>query len=231
MSAHFAVQSIVKRESELTPQKQESSVLYPDMTKFHPGGDGAGQGRAARQADYMEGFEAGKAEAAQMYEQTIRVMENALDGLKSSMAQMKQDVESSHGEVLKHCLHALLPELAQDIFRQEMQSVITEATKSQVNPNLTVKLHPENDVAKSFLQKGFDGTLYFVEREEMESSAVHFSWGDSATEINPIKTAQTCLDLLGIASGTERKFEQTLTSSCSQEESDFKSSEEMREAS
>ena len=204
MPAHFAIQSIVKKQETLDLPKNDSSVLYPDMTKFHPsGGAGLGQGRAARQAEYAEGFAAGKAEAAQVYEETIRVMEMALESLKSSIGQMRQDIETGHGEVVKQCLKALLPELAQDILRREMHTVLVETTKSQADPHLTVKLHPENEIAKSFLQSSFGETLTLIETNELGGSAVHFSWGNAVTEIDPIKTAKTCLSFLGVIPGQE----------------------------
>lgn len=205
MSAHFAAQSIVKKQETQPTSENENAVIYPDMAKFHPGGgDGTfGHGRAARQIEYSNGFEAGKAEAAEMYQQTIRVMETTLEALKSSMNRMKQDIETSHGEVVKQCLQSLLPELSQEILRQEMHLVISDATKSEHDLRLTVKLHPQNDVAKSFLQSSFGDTLSLIESREMEPSAVHFFRGDATTKIDPVKTAKTCLSLLGIECDSE----------------------------
>jgi|GEM_PF-3926209 len=201
MAAHFAAQSIVRRQADASPVAEESSAVYPDMTLFHPGGEGLtpGRSRASQQADYEAGFDAGKAEAAQMYEQTIRVMEAALEALKSSVGQLKQDVETSHGEVVKRCLHALLPDLAQQVLRQEIENVLNEAASSHAASELFVSVHPENDIEKSFLLKSFGKSISVVENADLDISAVHFSWGSSTSEIDPIKTAQTCLTLLGVS--------------------------------
>ena len=41
MSAHFAAQSIVRRQTEAPSAiKEESSAIYPDMALFHSGGEG-----------------------------------------------------------------------------------------------------------------------------------------------------------------------------------------------
>ena len=201
MAAHFAAQSIVRRQADASPASEESSAVFPDMALFHPGGEGltSGRSRASQQADYKAGFDAGKAEATQMYEQTIRVMEDALEALKSSIGQLKQDVESSHGEVVKQCLHALLPDLAQQILRQEIENVLTEAAKSHAASELLVSVHPDNDIGKSFLLKSFEKSISVVENADLDINAVHFSWGSSTSEIDPIKTAQTCLTLLGVS--------------------------------
>lgn len=233
MTAHFSAQSIVKKQEDLITPQEDSAVIYPDMAKFHPGGGGAisGQSRAARQIDYTNGFEAGKAEAAEMYEQTIRIMEAALEGLKSSMKAMTRDMETSHGEVVKQCLQALLPELSQEILRHEIQCVISEAAALQADLRLSVNLHPDNEIAKSFLQKSFGSELTLVESNEMDESAVHFFRGDSVTKIDPVKTAQTCLGLLGIECAPKKTVERSSGRTEAPAGNDLGENEDMQEAS
>ena len=233
MAAHFSAQSIVKKQEDLITPQPDSGVIYPDMAKFHPGGGGAisGQSRAARQIDYANGFEAGKAEASEMYEQTIRVMEAALEGLKSSMKDITRDMETSHGEVVKQCLQALLPELSQEILRHEIQCVISEAATSQADIRLSVNLNPDNEIAKSFLQKSFGPELTLVESNEMDESAVHFFRGDSVTKIDPVKTAQTCLGLLGIECAPKKTVERSSGRTEAPAGNDLGENEDMQEAS
>lgn len=233
MPAHFAAKSIIRKQESRETTKQDSAVIYPDMTKFHPGGSGGfpGQGSAARQAEYSNGFEAGKAEAAEMYEQTIRVMESALEALKSSMQKVKQDLETSHGEVVKQCLQSLLPELSQEILRNEIYCVISEAKKSELDLRLTVKINPQNEIAKSFLLKSFGDDLTLIESDEMGASAVHFFRGDSTTTIDPVKTAHTCLSLMGIDCEPKKPSEHFSNITNSPAGNDFGESEEIQEAS
>ena len=166
-----------------------------------------------------------------MYEQTIRVMETALEALKSSIGQLKQDVESSHGEVVKQCLHALLPDLAQQILRQEIENVLTEAAKSHAACELIVTVHPDNDIGKSFLLNAFGKSISVVESADLDLSAVHFSWGSSKSEIDPIKTAQTCLTLLGVCREQELAREQSRDTALGEETPSSENSQSMQDAS
>ena len=149
--------------------------------------------------DYLAGVEAGKAEAASVYEATIKVMEESLEQLKSTLASQINEIEQSHGRVILQSLEAVLPALAERSLLTDMQKVIAQAAFQETQGVLTAQIHPSNETAKSFLRASASANLEIQEVSEQSETAVNFSWDVSRVEINPQANARQCLAILSQA--------------------------------
>lgn len=149
--------------------------------------------------DYQAGFEAGKAEAAGVYDATIKVMEETLEQLKTTLATKVDEIEKSHARVILQCLEAVLPAVAKQSLLSEMQNVIMQTASQDIQGPLTAQLHPRNETAKSFLTASATPEISIEETDTMSETGVTFSWGVSRVEIDPQSNAKQCLALLSKA--------------------------------
>jgi len=145
---------------------------------------------------YQQGLEAGKAEAAAVYEQTVKVMEMTLDQLKTRLESQVKEIEYSHARVVTRCLEAVLPETGKQVLLAEMSDVLNRFLEADIQGELTARIHPENETAKSFLQSKTNHPVKIIEDENISLSKVTFTWENSQTEMDPGQAVETCLALL-----------------------------------
>lgn len=200
MKRHFISQNAL---APLPRAETEGRVIMADFAVFHEKPDNRAHfidthDAGASGEDYLAGVEAGKAEAASVYESTIKVMENTLAQLKTSLETQVQEIEQSHARVVLQCLEAVLPALAQRSLLTEMQAVIRQTAAQETQGLLTARLHPDNAIVKSFLES-HGANIQLIETEEMGETEVVFQWGVSRVEIDPLHNAETCLQLLSAA--------------------------------
>lgn len=145
---------------------------------------------------YQEGVEAGKAEAAEIYDQTVKVMEMTLEQLKSRLESQVREIEESHARVLMRCLDAVLPDASKQVLRSEMAKILNQVLENGLKGILTARIHPENDTAKAFLQSKTNHPIEIIETSESPIGQVSFDWEDSHVVIDPMRAANECLSLL-----------------------------------
>lgn len=145
---------------------------------------------------YQEGVEAGKAEATAVYDQTVKVMEMTLEHLKASLESQVKEIEESHARVLMRCLEAVLPNASKHVLRSEMGKVLNQVLAEGLKGQLTARIHPENETAKTFLQSNKQNPIDVVEDSSVSEGKVTFGWENSEIDIDPLRAAEECLSLL-----------------------------------
>ncbi|RKQ72169.1 hypothetical protein DES40_1506 [Litorimonas taeanensis] len=198
---NFITQSSLVAKTPKASHNSDGRLIMADFSVFHAVSDNREhfvdpETASQENQDYLNGVEAGKAEARAVYESTIQVMEKTLETLKSSFAKQVSEIEASHGRVIAKCLEAVLPDTANKILLSEMNKVLEQAANAEIQGQIIVKLHPHNIIAKDFL-KGKGGVDFkVIETENMPEDAASFMWEKSRVDIDPMTAAKTCLDLI-----------------------------------
>jgi len=182
-------------------------VIMTEFDLFHDSGASHKQSAKDEELEaaclYQEGVEAGKAEAAAVYEQTVKVMETTLDQLKTRLEGQVKEIEDSHARVLVRSLEAVLPETAKQVLLSEMTNVLNQVLHAEIQGVLTAYIHPENETAKSFLQSKTNHPIKICEDQNIALGKVKFNWETSQVEIDPGQAVETCLSLLRRSLGHE----------------------------
>lgn len=204
------ISPLKKLEGDLsnTDESFDNPVVITDFTTFHALPEFSGsranddENQNDEEQDYLAGVEAGKAEAAAVYESTIKVMESTLDQLKHAFQTQVKDIEESHARVVLSCLETVLPKAAHHILLSEMKAALDQACASGVADEVVIKTHSSNNVAKDFLSKLGPSKFTLVEDDAQGDTAVSISFANTQTDIDPIQAATQCLTLLtGVPEG------------------------------
>jgi len=201
-------------------------VILTDISTFHPmppdspkglpnmfppmGSDDLGQESAFPTGsnpvdDYQTGFEAGKAQSDAVFSQSIAVMQDALDGLQKALEDTASQIEAEHGAILRQCLQALLPQLADHAVRREMEQIIQAALDGLIKGEIIAKFHPDNETASSFLEpisaeaNTQNIPLTLRPCETLAEETISFEWSQGGADISPHHVAKTCLERLAQA--------------------------------
>ncbi len=204
------VTPLKRLESDVSKSDEsfDNPVVITDFTTFHALPDFNGthanddENHNDEEQDYLAGVAAGKAEAAAVYESTIKVMESTLDQLKQAFQSQVREIEDSHARVVLSCLEAVLPKAAHHILVSEMKAALDQACASGVSDKVIIKTHPNNHIAKDFLSNMGASEFTLVEDNTQGETAVSISFANTQTDIDPMQAATQCLTLLtGMSEG------------------------------
>jgi hypothetical protein len=190
--------------SGLEADMSSARVIMTEFDVFHDSGTPYEQSKKDEELEsarlYQEGVEAGKAEAAAVYEQTVKVMEMTLDQLKTRLESQIKEIEDSHARILVRSLEAVLPETAKQVLLSE---ILNRVLQSEIQGVLTAYIHPDNETANAFLQSKTNHPIKVIEDPNMTLGKVRFDWETSQVEIDPGQAVETCLALLKSTLGQE----------------------------
>ena len=200
-----------QQASPLRVETSSNRVVMADFDVFHASSPKRPAPKEEIEIDtaqlYQDGVEAGKAEAAAVYDQTVKVMEMTLEQLQLRLESQVQEIEESHARVLMRCLEAILPNGSKQVLKAEMAKILNRVLEDGIKGKLTARIHPENDTAKTFLQSKTNHPIDIIETNESPLGKVTFDWEDSHVEIDPMRAANECLALLNASLGELQKPE------------------------
>lgn len=195
-----------------------SKVILTDISRFHPAEqqNPAGlldmpilDGRKVSNPatcqsvdDYQTGFDAGQAQAETVYNQSIAVMQEALNRLQEAVNAAASQIETGHAAVVQACLEALLPKLADHSLRREMEQIINAGTQGLLCGEITARFHPDNQIACDFLRpiaerkEGQKLALNLQMSGDMDPQSVSFEWSHGGADISPHDVVNACLEPL-----------------------------------
>jgi len=114
-------------------------------------------------------------------------------------------IEAGHGAILRQCLQALLPQLADHAVRREMEQIIQAALDGLIKGEIIAKFHPDNETASSFLEpisaeaNTQNIPLTLRPCETLAEETISFEWSQGGADISPHHVAKTCLERLAQA--------------------------------
>ena len=87
--------------------RQHSTLIEADISCFHdapPAIETATEENSPELSDYELGFHQGQKKSAAIFQDTIKVMQEALDRLQSELTTIAQQIEAGHLSALAECL-------------------------------------------------------------------------------------------------------------------------------
>lgn len=191
-----------------------NEVIRPDISVFHhlpkiappqgpQAGNAAGAGSMASGASsYDEGVRAGQAQSTQLYAETIKLMETALETLRGQYGAIKADIEASHLNVFSQCLQSILPDLAARSAEIEITELVRSLSVQAIRTNVQIRTHPDNlRNIQQMVGTANDAIFEIIEDENLERGAVAATWSGGGVDIDTASASQHCLAALDKAIG------------------------------
>lgn len=201
----YAHQSDVSDSVRAAPNL--GNVIFPRLESYHernmlpverPSPENFKQEAAKH---YDQGYAAGKREAEHACAATLAALQSALDQLTGSIVTLRSEIEQGYKESVLLCLGHLMPALCEHVLKNQMADVILQAGHDACGDILTVRLHPDNAVARDYLTASAARQqlkLSFESDPQQSTTALHFSWDQSDIHLDPAATVRACLDSIGV---------------------------------
>lgn len=163
----------------------EGHVILTNFTTFHEDSIRT-LTKPNAENPYQDGLDAGLAQAKVIHEETVKTMEQSLQHLGASFRGIRDDIEASHGRVVRMCLDAALSGLASKSMQLELESLINGLASATLEGVLKVYCHPDNAFAKDFLGDApFDISISVTNDANLMPHKVVCEWQDGAASIDP----------------------------------------------
>jgi len=203
----LARQTVFTKNEETTddiiaPQNPNkgSTLLLADASVFHPMPEATRQTSQSPAPDpdgYDAGFAAGQAQSERVFKETIAMMENVLEGLKSDMGSMRDAIEVSHAKAVRESLCAVLPDLGHHALISEIERILKQSASGALKGRIEAKVHPDNTELKSFFENKHAADISVVPDTAQSLSGVAFVWSGGGIDIDPKSVVAACLDAVG----------------------------------
>jgi len=149
-------------------------------------------------SEYDMGFQEGQAKADIVYQDTIKVMQAALDKFQAELSSMAQHIEQSHLSALTKCLGAVFPRLMQGGTDLELQTLLQGACNSALNGQIQLNVHPDDQAYCEHLCA--DKDIIIEADESLTPLQMRLQWAGGGADIDCKSVAETCLSHLDAAS-------------------------------
>lgn len=187
----------------LIPQARggESTLIKADISCFHEAPPVRAVASELEEApiksDYDQGFERGQEDAKAVYQETINVMQAALDGMQANLISISREIEASHLSSLASCLRAVFPALMRGGTDLELQSVLQNACSSALKGQIQLYVNPEDQShCESFCK---DRDILISVDEALQPLQMRLKWDGGGADIDCLSVATLCLERIGAA--------------------------------
>ena len=178
----------------------ESTLIKADISLFHdmPASEVSAQGETSEISDYDVGFQEGHAKADLVYQDTIKVMQMALDNLQNEMASMARQIERSHLSAVAICLRAVFPRLMRGGTDLELKSLLQDACGSSLKGQIQLRVHPDDKAHCEQLCTEQD--IVITADKSLSPLKMSLQWIGGGADIDCQAVAAHCLDQIDAAS-------------------------------
>lgn len=167
------------------PDIPKSTVILTDFTVFHD--EQTKPHTLVETPDaYQAGYQAGMANAEARHVETVKAMEQSVQHLGAGLLKTREDIESSHGRVIRMCLDAVLSNLAHHTMRVELEQFLRDFALTSLDGELTISCHPANHSARNILKNvSFGVHISIKDNSELATHKIVCEWDDGRTSIDP----------------------------------------------
>lgn len=183
----------------------ESTLIKADISLFHaaPSLQVSDEGAPPELSEYDMGFQEGQAKANIVYQDTITVMQTALDRLQAEMTSMARQIEQSHLSALANCLRVVFPSLMQGGTDLELQTLLKNACESALKGQIQLRVHPDDHTHCERLCAGQD--IKITADKTLTPLQMRLQWIGGGADIDCQAVAALCLNHLDAASNQSRE--------------------------
>ncbi len=153
---------------------------------------------------YARGVADGEHRAAQVYQDTITLLEGLVGSFNNEHEAMKTAIETAHLSVITQCLQLIFPKLAHLSAESQVRDIIRSLGSSVLDGQ--IEIHANAYTCKN-LARLLERTLpsphefVMVEDETLGPMAIRAQWAQGGLQLDPEKTALHCLDIIQAAVG------------------------------
>lgn len=147
-------------------------------------------------AQYDAGVKAGKAQSDQVYEDTIKIMQNALDTLQERMAHVGKQIEGKYLSMLSECLKAVFPAMMSKATGLEVKNILEDACKLTDEGNIHIIMHPDAIEPVRTLSARHSADFTLETNPSLSPHTVRVFWKYGGSDIDCKKVADSVLDCL-----------------------------------
>ena len=177
-----------------------STLVKPDISCFHEsavalgGGNGDGQPIVS---DYDQGFKQGQEQSNAAFQDTIKIMQTALDELQADFASITREIEAGYLSVIADCLRAIFPVLMRGGTDLELQSVLKHACNSALKGQIQLFVHPDDQSHCEALCREKD--ILVTVDDALKPLQMRLKWAGGGADIDCLSVASLCLERLNAA--------------------------------
>lgn len=215
---HFNLPVKIDSATTTPLNDQRSAVVKPALSLFHrlpkmspaifrPGADEKSN-QNPNHSSYEQGKSEGEAKASLVYQDTIKLMETALETLQAQYASIRSDVESSHLQAVSQCLKAILPQLATRSAEIQIADVIQSLSAVVIQDRVELHVHPsQTESVKAMLEKqtAQPDKFAIIADPAIQPFALECKWNAGGISIDTATVANQCLDVLEQANSSSTK--------------------------
>ncbi|MEP6342118.1 MAG: hypothetical protein ABJ275_02300 [Maricaulaceae bacterium] len=188
-----------------TAKSESSTLIKPDISRFHePSLEievETVEDSTPLVPDYDEGFKQGQEQSNANYQQeiavhqdTIKVMQAALDLLQTERASVVREIEANYLSAIGACMRAVFPALMRGGTDLELQAVLKLACGSALKGQVHLMVHPDDE---SHCEKfSRDQDILVSTDDALKPLQMRLQWSGGGADIDCLSVASRCLESL-----------------------------------
>lgn len=179
-------------------KREATTLIKPDISRFHEPprviAIECEEDDTPLVSDYDQGFEQGQEQSNAVYQDTIKVMQAALDLLQAERDSIAREIEANHLSAIAACMRAVFPELMRRGTDLELQAVLKLACGSALKGQVHLLVHPDDE---SHCEKfSRDQDILISTDDALRPLQMRLQWTGGGADIDCLSVASRCLDSL-----------------------------------
>lgn len=189
---------VVTKTITTAVKSEESTLIKPDISRFHEPSLAieaeSEEDDTPLISDYDQGFAQGQEQSNAVYQDTIKVMQAALDLLQAERSSIAREIEANHLSAIGACMRAIFPALMRGGTDLELQAVLKQACGSALKGQVHLLVHPDDE---SHCEKfSRDRDILISTDEALKPLQMRLQWSGGGADIDCLSVASRCLDSL-----------------------------------
>lgn len=234
----MSVYAAETKVAELLRQEEvsESTLIKADISLFHQLPDNSGRKDQVKDAqkdeepsptatddevevprtlspreEYERGVADGKSQSDAVHQETIKLLQNAVNKMQEDLEKMARRIEASHLSAVATILESVFPELVQQQTEQELVDVLRTTCGTAVQGQVVLSVHPDDLARCETLCETHAFKVMLVADESIPPLRPRISWQDGGAGIDCQSVAASYLDSMktAIANLTDTPTQET----------------------
>ncbi|MGJ8562355.1 MAG: hypothetical protein ACSHXY_02275 [Alphaproteobacteria bacterium] len=178
-----------------SPNYTEVNVISADIGVFHQTPQTSRKDKPAElpELDYAAGLRDGKAKSDLVYQNTISVMQKALDAFKVEIKTIAAQIEFDHLSALNACLTSAVPSLMKHGTGAEIHKLIAQTSEATLNGDVHFRVHPDDHEDCQRLCEMKRTGIIVTADSSLSAKQIKVEWQNGGAEINSGEIFETFL--------------------------------------